>query len=163
MYNQLATFEEAKQISDQLGAIGGGVVDTYIPEYGGPFVQPSDGPSKFLHFKFANGADGFNVGLIRAFMQNSPLRWPVMIGTQVEAARRVPVSSVPVGDAKPGLIPVPTGYMPIDLSREVRPGVFASSAGDIEPIGALVVLNGVEYVKVELPNGMTLLRAWQKK
>lgn len=88
MYNQLATYQEAQEIAKQLGAIGGGVVDTYIPEYGGPYVQPENGPSKFLHFRFANGAEGFNVGLIRAFIQNSPLRWPVMIGAEVEAGRK---------------------------------------------------------------------------
>ena len=63
MYNQLATPQEAQEIAKQLGAIGGGVVDTYVPEYGGPFTQPENGPAKFLHFRFANGADGFNVGL----------------------------------------------------------------------------------------------------
>jgi hypothetical protein len=88
MYNQLATYQEAQEIAKQLGTIGGGVVDTYIPEYGGPFTAPENGPAKFLHFRFANGAEGFNVGLIRAFMQYSPLRWPTMIGTEVEAARK---------------------------------------------------------------------------
>jgi hypothetical protein len=88
MYNQLATHDEAKKIADELGTIGGGVVDTYIPEYQGPFTPPENGASKFLHFRFANGADGFNVGLIRAFMQYSPLRWPVMIGTEVENSRK---------------------------------------------------------------------------
>jgi hypothetical protein len=88
MYNQLATYEEAKKIANELGSIGGGVVDTYIPEYGGPFTQPENGPAKFLHYRFANGAEGFNVGLIRAFMQNSPMSWPAMIGTEVHAARK---------------------------------------------------------------------------
>ena len=88
MYNQLATLLEAQEIAKQLSAIGGGVVDTYVPEYEGPFAPPENGPAKFLHFRFANGADGFNVGLIRAFMQYSPLRWPAMIGTEVEAARK---------------------------------------------------------------------------
>lgn len=88
MYNQLATYQEAQEIAKQLGSIGGGVVDTYIPEYDGPFAPPENGAAKFLHFRFANGAEGFNVGLIRAFMQYSPLRWPAMIGTEVEAARK---------------------------------------------------------------------------
>jgi hypothetical protein len=88
MYNQLATYQEAQEIAKQLGSIGGGVVDTYIPEYAGPFAPPENGGAKFLHFRFANGAEGFNVGLIRAFMQYSPLRWPAMIGTEVEAARK---------------------------------------------------------------------------
>ena len=88
MYNQLATYQEAKDIATQLGSVGGGVVDTYVPEYEGPFAPPENGLSKFLHFRFANGADGFNVGLIRAFMQYSPLRWPSMIGAEVESARK---------------------------------------------------------------------------
>lgn len=88
MYNQLATYLEAQDIANQLGSIGGGVVDTYVPEYGGPFTPPENGPAKFLHFRFANGAEGFNVGLIRAFMQYSPLRWPMMIGTEVESSRK---------------------------------------------------------------------------
>ena len=89
MYNQLATREEAQQIAQALGSIGGGVVDTYIPEYGGPFTAPENGEAKFYHIQFANGAEGFNVGLIRAFMQYSPMRWPTMIATEVEAARKV--------------------------------------------------------------------------
>ena len=90
MYNQLATYDEAAAIAKQLTAVGGGVVDTYIPLYEGPYVPPENGPSKFLHFRFANGADGFNVGLIRAFMQYSPMRWPLMIETEVNAARKRP-------------------------------------------------------------------------
>ena len=53
MYNQLATYLEAQDIANQLGSIGGGVVDTYVPEYGGPFTPPENGPAKFLHFRFA--------------------------------------------------------------------------------------------------------------
>lgn len=89
MYNQLATYQEAQEIAKQLGMIGGGVVETYVPEYEGPFSPPENGPSKFLHFRFANGASGFNVGLIRAFMQYSPMRWPDMIATEVNAARKL--------------------------------------------------------------------------
>jgi len=88
MYNQLATHAEAQEIAKQLGSIGGGVVDTYIPQYMGPFTPPENGPAKFLHFRFANGAEGFNVGLIRAFMQYSPMRWPMMIATEVDSARK---------------------------------------------------------------------------
>ena len=88
MYNQLATYQEAQEIAKQLVSIGGGVAATYIPEYEGPFSPPENGPSKFLHFRFANGAEGFNVGLIRAFMQYSPTRWPSMIGAEVESARK---------------------------------------------------------------------------
>lgn len=90
MYNQLSTESEAAAIAKQLTDlnIGGGVAETYIPEYGGPYVPPSDGDRKFYHFKFVNGADGFNVGLVRAFMQYSPVRWPMMLATEVDAAAK---------------------------------------------------------------------------
>ena len=86
--NQLATAEEAKLIAAKLGTLGGGVVDTYIPVYGGPFVPPENGSAKFFHFRFASGAEGFNVGLIRAFMDYNPMRWPLMIQTEVDAAHK---------------------------------------------------------------------------
>lgn len=89
--NQLATLEEAKDIAAKLGTIGGGVADTYIPDYLGPYTPPENGQAKFYHFKFRNGADGFNVGLIRTTMQYFPSRWPLMIGTEVNAALRYDV------------------------------------------------------------------------
>jgi hypothetical protein len=85
-----------------------------------------------------------------------------MLGAEVEAARKVPVSAIPVGEPKPGSGPAQTGYMPIDLTREVRAGLFASAADDREPIGARINFNGSEYVKVEVPNGMMSFRAWRK-
>ena len=88
MYNQLATYKEAEEIARQIGLIGGGVKETYIPEYGGPYLVPEKGDSKFLHFRFANGAEGFNVGLIRALMQNSPLSWPTMLVLEVQAGKK---------------------------------------------------------------------------
>lgn len=161
MYNQLSTYVEAAQIAKQLGSIGGGVTETYIPEYEGPFVPPSDGINQFLHFKFANGADGFNVGLIRAFMQYSPFRWPMMINSEVEAARKVPVSIIPVGSPA-GTLPVVTpAYCPIDFNREVQPGIFASSAEDKEPLGAIYKEAVRTYKKIEVPNGMMSFRAWK--
>ena len=87
MYNQLATLDEAKEIAKQLASIGGGVVDTYIPEYWG-FAPPENGAAECLHFRFANGADGFSVGLVRAVMRCSPLRWPLTLGAEVEAGRK---------------------------------------------------------------------------
>jgi hypothetical protein len=81
--NQLATLDEAKQIAAKLGAIGGGVSDTYIPDYFGPYAAPENGGSKFYHFRFHNGAEGFNVGLVRTTMQYFPSRWPLMIATEV--------------------------------------------------------------------------------
>lgn len=162
MNNQLATVQEAAEIANQLGAIGGGVIDTYIPQYEGPFQPPAEGDAKFLHFRFLNGADGFNVGLIRAFMQYSPLRWPLMVGAEVEAARKVPVSVVPVGDPKPTDPPAKPAYCPIDFSREIVPGQWAMSAEDTEPINGRFIVAGVPYVKRDVPNGMMSKRVWVK-
>ncbi|MEO7145700.1 MAG: hypothetical protein ABI165_19575 [Bryobacteraceae bacterium] len=93
--NQFATIMEAKAIAQQLSGIGGGVKpltddDTvsgiYIPQYFGPWAAPSIGDSKFFHFRFNNGAEGFNVGLVRLFMQVFPASWQGMIAAQVNAA-----------------------------------------------------------------------------
>ena len=84
--NQLATWQEAKDLSDQINAfrqssgvnMGGGVMpvttdlDTsgiYVPSWsGGPggFPEPNDAANNeyWLHFRFANGRSGVNVGLI---------------------------------------------------------------------------------------------------
>ncbi len=86
--NQLATMEEAKDIAAKLSAIGGGVAEIYIPDYLGPYAPPEDGAAKFYHFKFRNGADGFNVGLVRTVMLYFPSRWPLMIATEVNASVR---------------------------------------------------------------------------
>jgi hypothetical protein len=83
--NQFATIDEAKAIAAKLGVIGGGVADTYIPEYLGPYSTPENGPAKFYHFRFHNGAAGFNVGLIRTTMMYYPSSWPLMIATEVNA------------------------------------------------------------------------------
>lgn len=84
--NQLATLDEAKAIAAKLSGIGGGVADVYIPQYYGPFATPENGTAKFYHFRFHNGADGFNAGLVRTTMQYFPTRWPLMIATEVNAA-----------------------------------------------------------------------------
>ena len=81
--NQLATIEEARAIAQQLGALGGGVKDIYIPEYIGPFVLPDTGATKFYHFRFACGAEGYNVGLIRTLMRGYPSSWLNMLGTEI--------------------------------------------------------------------------------
>ena len=83
--NQFATIEEAKAIATKLGVIGGGVADTYIPDNYGPFATPENGTAKFYHFRFHNGAAGFNVGLVRTTMLYYPSRWPLMISTEVNA------------------------------------------------------------------------------
>lgn len=81
--NQLATMEQAQAISKQLSGVGGGVKDIYIPEYGGPYVVPELGNSKFYHLRFKDGAEGFNVGLIRTLMHQCPTTWLNMITTEV--------------------------------------------------------------------------------
>lgn len=93
--NQFATLSEAKAIAKLLGTTGGGVKpysddnDTsgiYIPSYFGPYSTPSIGDSLFYHFRFNNGAEGFNVGLIRTYMQVFPATWVSMISSQITAA-----------------------------------------------------------------------------
>lgn len=81
--NQLATMTEAESFKLQLGSIGGGVKDIYIPEYDGPWAPPSIGESKFYHFRFAVGAEGFNVGLIRTLKKQCPVTWLNMIATEI--------------------------------------------------------------------------------
>lgn len=92
---QLATLDEAKAIATQLATIGGGIKPItddpatsgiYLPQYGGPYAAPEDGDSKFYFFRFENGADGFNVGLVRTTMQVFPSRWLMMVSTEVNAA-----------------------------------------------------------------------------
>ena len=80
---QLATIEEAKDIAAKLGTIGGGVVDIYVPRMLGPYALPDTGTSKWYHFKFRNGAEGINVGLVRGTMQMFPSRWPMMMAIDV--------------------------------------------------------------------------------
>jgi hypothetical protein len=81
--NQLATMDEAKAIAAQLGTLGNGVKDIYIPDYEGPFSPPSSGTSMFYHFRFNDGAEGFNVGLIRTLMKSFPTTWMNMIATEI--------------------------------------------------------------------------------
>ncbi|HEY3740005.1 MAG TPA: hypothetical protein VGL53_09180 [Bryobacteraceae bacterium] len=81
--NQLSTMDEAKAIAAQLGTLGGGVKDIYIPDYEGPFNAPSNGNSMFYHFRFNDGAEGFNVGLIRTLMKSFPTTWMNMIATEI--------------------------------------------------------------------------------
>lgn len=93
--NQLATLDEAKAIAAKLGAMGGSVkpltseAETsgiYVPQYVGPYAAPQNGSALFLHFRFYNGASGFNVGLIRETMKYFPFRWPLMLSTEINAA-----------------------------------------------------------------------------
>lgn len=91
--NQLATEAEAKVIAEKLGNLGGGVKDTYIPEYDGPWGVPSMGDNKFFHFRFQVGAEGFNVGLIRTLAKQCPTTWlnimAIEIDNQVKSMREM--------------------------------------------------------------------------
>jgi hypothetical protein len=107
--SQFVTLEEAKRLAKELGNIGGGVLPyrpeaeieqpavwgeedpaqqsgIYIPDYG-YFATPSQGDKKFYHFRFRNGANGFNAGLVKRTMEYAPTRWPIMIATEVNAGR----------------------------------------------------------------------------
>lgn len=98
MTSQFVTLEDAKKIANELGSIGGGVMPfnaddpessgIYIADYVGPFATPEAGERKFYHFRFRNGADGFNAGLVKRTMEYAPTRWPLMIATEVNAAAR---------------------------------------------------------------------------
>ena len=81
--NQLATIEEAKAIALQLSTVGNGVKDIYIPQYDGPYTAPEVGNSKFYHLRFNNGAEGFNVGLVRTLMKQCPTTWLNMVTTEI--------------------------------------------------------------------------------
>lgn len=83
--NQLATFEEAVDIKAKLGSIGGGVVNIYVPEYS-YFKAPENGAAKFLHFDFANGARGINVGLVRETIKRNPFSWTAMLAADIASA-----------------------------------------------------------------------------
>jgi hypothetical protein len=110
--SQFVTLEEAKRLAKELGTIGGGVLPhnpnteqeqpvmwgmedftdpnlsgIYIPSYAGPFGTPEQGAKKFYHFRFRNGANGFNAGLVKRTMEYAPTRWPAMIATEVNAGR----------------------------------------------------------------------------
>ena len=81
--NQLSTMDEAKAIALQLGSAGNGVKDIYIPEYDGPWSVPDMGNAKFYHFRFSNGAEGFNAGLVRTLMKQCPTTWLNMVSTEI--------------------------------------------------------------------------------
>jgi hypothetical protein len=95
---QLVTLEEAKRIAEMLGDIGGGVLPynesnpdksgIYIPQYGGPFAPPSQGEQKFYHFRFRNGAQGNNAGLVKGIMAMFPTCWTDIIAAEVDAAAK---------------------------------------------------------------------------
>jgi hypothetical protein len=107
--SQFVTLEQAQAVAAQLTNIGGGVLPynpntvmeinppgqdndpkrsgIYIPVYlTGPFATPQNGDQKFYFLRFANGAEGFNAGLILGEMTLFPTRWPLMLALEVNAA-----------------------------------------------------------------------------
>lgn len=81
--NQLATEDEAKAFTIELSGLGNGVREYYIPEYEGPWGVPEIGNSKFYHLRFNNGAEGFNVGLVRTLKKQCPTSWLNMVATEI--------------------------------------------------------------------------------
>jgi len=92
---ELATWSEAWHIAQKLKTVGGGVKPqtgnretsgTYIPQFVG-YPAPQDGKSYWLHFRFANGKEGHNVGLIRELFAKYPKAYVInFMKTQVEVA-----------------------------------------------------------------------------
>ena len=62
----------------------------FIPPWeGGPtgFAVPSSGEAKFLHFRFANGAEGMNIGLCREKFKSFPLAAAYVFNTLNQEAQ----------------------------------------------------------------------------
>lgn len=100
---QLATWEDARQYANILSAgpivIGGGVKPEtsdpntsgiYLPDWiGGPggfaepnFTDPQTGRKYFfLHYRFRNGAEGMNVGLIMDLFRRYPMSPAYVLNT----------------------------------------------------------------------------------
>lgn len=79
---QLATIEQARALVSTLAQYGMTVKPEvadqaesgiYVPlwsDFGGPI--PADGDAKWYHFRFTNGAEGINVGLIQDRLKRYP-------------------------------------------------------------------------------------------
>lgn len=87
---QLSTLTEALELKNILGNIGKGVSEIYVPQYGGPFAPPQDLSTgrKFYHFRFNNGADGINVGLVRETLEKDPNTGLQRIALDVNAGEK---------------------------------------------------------------------------
>ena len=79
--NQLTTMEQVDEVVAKLNAagIGGGVSSIYLPEWSGPFPEPSDGASRQYCVTYSNGSTGHNVGLIRITIENNSQGWQQML------------------------------------------------------------------------------------
>jgi len=88
--NQLTTMAQVDETVAQLNAanIGNGVAAIYIPEWSGPFPEPSDGEARQYCLTYNNGSTGHNVGLIRVTIENNPNTWQVML--QADAVATAP-------------------------------------------------------------------------
>ncbi len=108
---QLATWAEARELAKVLSAgpivVGGGVQaeskdnsssGIYLPDWnGGPdgFLEPAHTDDRtgteyfFLHFRFKNGAEGMNVGLIHDKMKRYPTSPGYVMNGFAEEAREL--------------------------------------------------------------------------
>lgn len=87
--NQLATHDEAKALAAELGSVGGGVREIYLGFWlpqGGPQPQGEVDGTLTLPwlFRFNNGIDGVNVGLVRETKKRYPTRWLAEVARDVE-------------------------------------------------------------------------------
>lgn len=99
---QLATWKQARNLAPMLESVGGGVLPEtgnpltsgiYVPQWlGGPAAHPEpsqavEGDTKwFLHFRFRNGAEGMNVGLILDRFKRYPTSPAYVLRTLAEEA-----------------------------------------------------------------------------
>lgn len=84
---QLSTLAEAQQLKAEIGGLGGGVTEIYVPTWmpgPGAFPEPRIDEARFYHFRFANGAEGINVGLVRETKKRYPTRWLSEIARDME-------------------------------------------------------------------------------
>ena len=107
---QLATWEEAIKLVDvinfsQLFQSAGVMIlpqdpnhvhsGAYIPSWvGGPggFQEPVNGNQYFIHFRFSNGFQGMNCGLVREKFKSFPLSPVYVLGTLLKEAQSGSIS-----------------------------------------------------------------------
>jgi hypothetical protein len=80
---QLASRAQASDLASLLAdyGIGGGVKEVYIPEFllsETPHAELDGVSYEWLHFRFNNGAEGINVGLILDMLKRQPNRLYVL-------------------------------------------------------------------------------------
>lgn len=85
---QVITLTEAKAVAGKLQDLGFQASKLFIPEYG-YFATPKDGDAGFWHVGFADGRQGFNVGLIAQLIKRAPLSWAANFAAEYFAASRI--------------------------------------------------------------------------